>query len=161
MIYCSITHSWSNHFSHSQDLPVRNMSQFTHETKITLFVLNFFLEQIGLLLALNLVASSQHVMRRTDRHGNSILFLVARRFKWKDAGSWDAGTTTRGKEGGKKWKWKEGCALDQGQRESPLKPLRSKSLIYICASLLPIWHLSLLPVAPFPRSKTRIPPYAI
>lgn len=62
-----------------------------------------------------------------------------------------------GKGGGKKRK-NGRCALDQGQRESPLERLQPKSLIYICASLLPSWHLSLPSVAPFSRSRTRIPP---
>jgi len=55
---------------------------------------------------------------------------------------------------------KERCALERGQRESPLERLRPKSLIYICSFLLLSWHLFLLPVAPFPRSGARIPLYS-
>jgi len=64
-----------------------------------------------------------------------------------------------GKGDGKKRKrWEERCALDQGQRESPLERLQSKSLIYKYASPSFLTPLSLLSIAPFPRSKTRIPP---
>jgi len=50
-----------------------------------------------------------------------------------------------GKGDGKKRKrWEERCALDQGQRESPLERLQSKSLIYKYAS-----PSFLTPLSPF------------
>lgn len=82
---------------------------------------------------------SRHVMRdRQTRQFDSVPRREKVKVEVEGRRTLKRGTSTRGKGDGKKSKWKEGCALDQGQRESPLKSLRSKSLIYICAFLLPI-----------------------
>lgn len=128
------------------------------ETKITL-VLNLFLKQIDFPLAFSLMPSSQRVMRSNGRE-NTVLFLAAWRWrlKWKDAGSkrhdhaWEGGWEEKKEMGGKMRTW------PGSKRESIGASSTQVTYIHLRFSPSFLTPLSLPSVAPFPRSRTRIPP---